>query len=262
MFDNVVSRFGPGLNNTTGLKGGTNGIFSDLYVPDRIGKVHEYSQDFDQYIAGDWTQTLNGGSAALVAGDGGLLALTSAVSVIASIQKLPAAFQLAKGFRAWGLVTTQLDSLLGSTIFGLLNATTTPFTGASQTDGIYFTSAVTTGEISVNVAVGGVISTVDTGAAIVVGSPFTAAFYYDGGVYAAAPNGRIVWQISGAGVSANVRGEILVPASGTIAAFPGAVNITPTLGVSASTAVARVLTTDRIYAAKDRENINATPIFP
>jgi hypothetical protein len=256
MFDNVVSRFSKGANNET-----DQGIFSDLYVQNRVGTIHEYSQDFDQYVAGDWTTTLNGGSSALVAGDGGLLALTSAVSAIASIQKNPADFQLALGFRAWGRIMTQLDSLLGSTIFGLLNATTTPFTGASQTDGVYFTSAVTTGEISLNVAVGGVISTLDTGVAIVVGSPFTASFYYDGGVYAAAPNGRIVFQISGTGVTAKARGEIAVPASGTIAAFPGAVNITPTLGVNASTAVARVLTTDLLYFAKDRANINATPAF-
>lgn len=256
MFDNVVSRFSRGQNNET-----DQGIFSDLYVNNRVGVLHEYSQDFDQYVAGDWTQTLNGGTAALVAGDGGLLALTSAVSVIASIQKNPAGFQLAKNFRTWGRVITQLDSLLGSTIFGLLNATATPFTGASQTDGAYFTSAVTTGEISFNVAVGGVISTVDTGVAIVAGSPFIASFYYDGGVYAAAPNGRVVYQLSGTGVTAKVRGEIAIPASGTIAAFPGAVNITPTLGVNASTAVARVLTTDLLYFAKDRANINATPAF-
>lgn len=255
MLDNVVSRFPKGINNDR-----DQGILSDLYVSNRIGTIHEYPQDFDQYIAGDWTQTLNGGSAALVAGDGGLLALTSAVSVIASIQKNPANFQLAKGFRTWGRVVTQLDSLLGSSIFGLLNVTTTPFTGASQTDGIYFTTAVTTGEISLNVAVGGVISTLDTGVAVVVGSPFNASFYYDGGVYAL-PNGRVIFQLTGAGVTANARGEILVPSSGTITAFPGAVNIAPTLGVNASTAVARVLTTDTLYFAKDRANINVTPAF-
>ena len=256
MFDNVVSRFSKGLNNET-----DQGIFSDLYVNNRVGVLHEFPEDFDKYAAGDWKLTLNGGTSALVAGDGGLHALTSAVSVIASIQKNPANFQLAKGFRAWGRIITQLDSLLGSTIFGLLNATTTPFTGASQTDGVYFTSAVTTGEISFNVAVGSVISTLDTGVAIVAGSPFTASWYYDGGAYAAAPNGRVVFQLSGAGVTAKTRGEIVVPTSGTIAAFPGAVNITPTLGVNASTAVARVLTTDLLYFAKDRANINATPAF-
>jgi hypothetical protein len=228
-----------------------------------LGKVHEYSNDFDTFLgatATDWTETLNGGTAALVAGDGGLLALTSAASVIASIQKNPANFQLALGFRSWGFMGLQLDSLLGSIIAGLLNVTTTPFTGASQTDGVYFTSAVTTGELSLNVAVGGVISTLDTGVHIVAGSPFTAAWYYDGGDYYV-PTGRIVFQVTGAGVSANARGEILVPASGTIAAFPGATNIAPTLGVSASTAVARVLTSDYLYFAKDRANINATPAF-
>ena len=262
MFDNVVTRFGPGLNNETNAKGGSNGLLSDLYVPNRIGKVHEFSIDFDapSYDATDWTQQLNAGTIALVAGDGGLLALTSAVSAITSQELNPANFQLAKGLRTWYKTVVSVDAVLGLTINGLLNATATPFTAGSQTDGAFFLSDAT-GALSFVVAVGGVKTTVAVGASLVAGQFASLGWYYDGGCYAAAPLGRVVYEVTGPGVTATVRGEVAIPASGTIAAFPGAVNIGPVMGVSASTAVARILTVDYVYAAKDRDNINASPNF-
>lgn len=253
MFDLTVSRFPGGLTNTR-----ESGIFSDLFLPDRLPKVHEYPNDFDQFVAGDWTST-GAGTAALAAGDGGLLNVTSPVSTFQSLQKLPAAFQFTKTFRSWGRVVAQLDSLLGTILVGQLNVTATPFTGASQTDGAYFLSTVTTGALNFNIAVGGTITSVSTGVSIVAGSQFSLAYYYDGAVYGPGqPNGRVVWEATGAGVTANVRGEILIAAAST---FPGAVNSTPTLAVNASTAVARVLTVDSVYFVKDRANIFATPIF-
>lgn len=260
MYDNVVTRYGPGLNNTVDIKGGSNGILSDIYVPDRIGKVHEFSYDFDSYAAADWTQQLNAGTIALVAGDGGLLALTSAVSAITSQEDNPASFQLAKGFRTWYRTVFSVDAVLGLTINGLLNATATPFTAGSQTDGAFFLSD-NTGALSFVVAVGGTKLTTAMGVNLVAGQFATLGWYYDGGCYAAAPLGRLVYEASGPGVTAPVRGEVAIPASGTIAAFPGAVNIGAVMGVSASTAVARVLTVDYVYAAKDRQNINVSPTF-
>lgn len=255
MFDNRVTRYTPGLNSST-----DQGIFSDLYLQDRMGKVHEYSNDFDQFVAADWVNT-GAGTAALVAGDGGLLAITSAVSVFQSLQKTPANYQMTKNFRTWFRAQASLDSIVGNILAGLLNVTVTPFTGASQTDGAYFLSVVTTGVLTFNVAAGGVISSVNTGVVLVNAALANLAFYYDGAVYPSAPFGRVVWEVSGPGVSANARGAIAVPAAGTIAAFPGAVNLTPTLAVNAPTAVARLLTVDSLYVAKDRSNINATPAF-
>jgi hypothetical protein len=272
MFDNATTRLYPAMNNVRDTV-----IFSDFPVPDRIDVIHEYPQDFDDYFgpattaaspAGGWTLSGAGGTAALVAGDGGILSVVAAVSTFAAVQKTPAAFPMSKGKRAWFTTQMNVDSVLGLVIAGLLNATATPFTGASQTDGAYFLST-NTGALSFNVAVGGVISSVNilgpTGAAIalVPGAVANAnlSFYYDGGNYAAAPLGRVVWQVDGPGVTANARGEIAIPAAGTIAAFPGAVNLAPIVGVSASTAVARTLLTDKLYAAKDELNILSTPPF-
>jgi hypothetical protein len=253
MFDNTVTRYAKGLNSST-----DQGIFSDLFVQERIAKIHEYPWDFDQYVAGDWTQQLNGGTIALVAGDGGILALTSAVSAITSQEKAPANFQLARGFRAWYQTQLAVDAVLGLVLAGLMNATATPFTAGSQTDGVLFITD-NTGALSVVVAVGGVRLVTAMGVSLVAAQQAKLSFYYDGGVYAAAPNGRVIWEATG--TSANARGSVPIPASGTIAAFPGAVNLGPAMGVSASTAVARVLSVDNVYVAKDRANINATPAF-
>lgn len=255
MLDNAVSRFAPGLNNET-----DQGLFSDFYLPNRISKVHEFSYDFDAYLAADWTQQLNAGTIALVAGDGGLLALTSAASAITSQEDNPPSFQLAKGFRAWYRTLVSVDAVLGLTLNGLLNATATPFTAGSQTDGIIFLSD-NAGALSLVVAVGGTRLVTALGVSLVAGQFANLGWYYDGGVYNSAPLGRIIWEVSGPGVTAKARGEILIPASGTISAFPGAVNLGAVMGVSASTAVARILTVDYVYAAKDRANILATPAF-
>lgn len=256
MFDNTVSRFNPGVTNSR-----DTGLLSDLYVNNRIDRIHEYPQDFDQFVAADWVVT-GAGTAALTAGDGGILLLTTTASTFESVQKTPAAFPMTKGLRSWFTAQVQVDNVLGLLIAGLLNATATPFTGASQTDGAYFLST-NTGALSFNVAVGGVIASVNLGVSLVAGAIANAnlSFYWDGGCYAAAPLGRVVFEASGAGVTANVRGEIAVPASGTIAAFPGAVNLAPIFGVSASTAAVRTAVIDKLYAAKDEVNINATPAF-
>lgn len=253
MFDNTVTRLPGGVSNSR-----ENGILSDLPVNERISKLHEYSNDFDQYVAGDWTQTLNGGTVALTAGDGGLLLITTAVSVLTSIQKNPTDFTFAAARRTWARHQVQLDSLVGVALVGLLNVTTTPFTGASQTDGIYFLSTVTTGALTINYAVAGVIVSQAMGISLVAAQPATLSFYYDGGQYEGDGTDRIVWEATGAGVTASARGSMTVSAT---SAFPGATAVTPTLAVNATTAVARTLTVDSVYFAKDRVNINATPAF-
>lgn len=252
MFDNVVTRDGPGHNSET-----VNEVFSDLYVENRVGKIHEYPQDFDQYIAADYTVTLGGGAAALAAGDGGILSLVTAVSAATLIQKTPANYQLVKAFRAWVHFRAQIDNILGAVVHGLINATAAPFTPANVTDGLYMLTDGT-GAVSFAVAVGGVRTIVAAGVSLVAAAQYSFSAYYDGGCYAAAPNGRVVFQITGAGVSANNRTVIVLPAGTT---FPGAVNLAPVSGVNATTAAARTMLLDLMYVAKDRTNINATPNY-
>jgi len=264
MYDLAVTRHYPGVNNEK-----ESALFSDLYVAHRLGRVHEYPNDFDSYIAGDWTQTLNGGSVALAAGDGGILNLVTAVSASASIQDNPAAMSHTKSFRTWMFGRMAIDNLLGQVIFGLMNATATPFTPASITDGAWFSSAAGTGALSFNVAVGGVITTVAMGVSLVAGQQIQLSAYYDGAIYAAGqPNGRYVAQADQfiAGISSGAA-RVELGAAGTgqagvmPATFPGATNLCYTIAAFASTAAARTLSIDTVYFAKDRININATPPF-
>lgn len=263
MFDNRVTRFAPGQNNVK-----ENGLFSDMFVNDRIGKVHEYVDDFDPYVAANYTLTLGGGAVAAIAGDGGLITLTTAVSAATIVQRAVASFQLAKGFRAWGRFLVSVDSILGATILGLINATAAPFTPANITDGIYLLTDGT-GAVSFVLSVAGVKTTLASGVLLIGGGQFIFEFYYDGACYGAGqPNGRVVYQVANivgvtSGVTANFRGEIGGgnAAQPMPATFPGAVNLAPMVAVNATTAVARVLTVDTIYSAKDRTNINASTPF-
>jgi len=68
----TTSRFPFGITNT--IKTETLGMFG---IPDPT-KFHTFFDDFDRYVAGDWTLTSIGttGTAALADGDGGLLLLT------------------------------------------------------------------------------------------------------------------------------------------------------------------------------------------
>ncbi len=254
MFDNIVTRLRNGLVNARDTE-----TFSDLPVLD-YSKLHDYLDDFDYYTGpvavgttNGYTLSGTGATAALAAGDGGLLNLIGATTgFTASLQRATGNFKTQLGYALWFESIVTLDALGDRLLVGLTDITATPF--AAITDGIYLDSAVTTGELSVNVAVGGVVTTVDTGVQVVAGSPLTFKAYWDGGLYAA-PNGRVVWEVSGAGASAAARGEIAAPAN-----YPGAALLAPIAGIL-GTAGTPTLSVDLLMAVKARINPNATPTF-
>lgn len=260
MFDNTVTRLPNGVVNVR-----ETGIFSDMPVPD-YSVLHDYLDDFDYYTGPVAAGTTNGfaltgtgATAALASGDGGLVNIIGATTgFIAAWQRATANFKMELGKRIWFEALAQLNTLANSTqlIIGLTNITTTPFTAGQLTDGVWLSSDTGgTGILSVNVAVGSVVTTVVTGALLVAATQFTFKWYWDAGVYAAAPNGRIVWELSGAGVTAAVRGEIAAPAN-----FPGATLMSPQVAVK-GTAATPTIGLDLLFCAKDRLNINATPTF-
>ena len=264
MFDTQVTRFYPGATDSR-----DTAIFSDIYALDRTSKLIEYLNDFFDYAgpatattAGGFTLSGTGATAARIAGDSGLLTVVAAASTFGSLQKDLADYVLVPGFRSWFKFIGKLDSLLGNSIAGMVNATATPFSGGSITDGIWFTTDVTTGEIKGNVATAGTVQTVDLGVQIIAGQLYQLAFYHDGEVYNIAPNGRVIFEATTAPTS--LVPAVSVPARGEIApipAFPGSTGLVQTIAVNASTAAARTLTADLFYFSKDRTNINVTPPF-
>lgn len=260
MYDNTVTRLQYGLTNARETE-----LFSDLPVQDYT-KLHDYLDDFDYYTGpvaagttNGFTLTGTGATAAMVAGDGGVVNIIGATTAfIAAWQRATANFKTELGKRTWFEALALLSTLANSTqlLIGLTNITTTPFTAGQLTDGIWLSSDTGgTGILSVNVAVGSVVTTVVTGVTLVANTQFAFRFYWDAGVYAAAPNGRIVWELTGAGVSAPVRGSIAAPAN-----FPGATLMSPLIAVK-GTAGTPTIGLDLLTCVKDRANINATPTF-
>jgi hypothetical protein len=262
MFSNVVTRYGNGINNET-----DQGIFSDLPVLN-FSKVHYYCDDFDYYngpvtatTTNGYTLSGTGGTAAIAALDGGGFNLIGATTgFIATWQRSQGNFQLAAGFPTWFRWSGQMDALTNSEqmIAGLAVVGATPFTSIS--DGIWFSTATGTGEISLNIAQNGTVTTVDTGVAIVAATPLTLSWYYTAGVYPQDPQspspGKIVWEATGGVTGGKARGSVAAPAN-----FPKAATlITPTLGIKA-TAGTPTLTTNLLMAVKMTTNPNATPLF-
>jgi hypothetical protein len=267
VFDNFVTRFYPGATDSS-----PTAIFSDLYALDRTSKLIEYLNDFFDYsgptaagTSGGWILT-GAGSAGLTAGNGGQLLLTSPVSTFQSLQKTPTFLQMASGYRGWGKIIQKLDSLLGNTLTGMVNVTAAPFTGGQITDGVWFTTDVTTGQVKGNIATAGTVQTVDLGVQIIAGQFYQLAWYYDGEVYSS-PTGKVIFEV----ITAPNNGGVVPPTAGVtasarasitpIAANPAATLLAPIIAVNASTAVARNLTTDLFYVSQDRTPINQTPPF-
>lgn len=253
MFDNSVTRMANGLTNLR-----DTALFSDMPVNQRI-KLHEYTQDFDQYIAADFTTIATGaGTVALSAGNRGSLLLTNSAALndLIGIQKTPAAWSLSLGLRNWLTFTLNTDSPLADGIGGLYNTTSTPFTAGQITDGMYV--SIIAGVMTLNLAANSVI----TSKSIPLVAPvFSLAsigqisLYWDGGIYASAPNGRVIAEISGSVTPARV--SLAAPAN-----FPrNTINLAPAVVIRNSTAAARSAVIDLLYLAQDRLSPLATPPF-
>lgn len=272
MFDNSVTKLG-NVQGGGGVNSDTPTSFFSDYALGTPNRYHTYFNDFDTYAAGDWTvTTVTSGSPtqALVATQGGVLALTNTTGTTDStvLQLKVASFQLVGstssvgGLRNWGSFLVKVSSTAPSLFLGLINTTTTP--SASVTDGIYLTNVGTALTASI-VANSGTPQTLTatTGAlpTLVAGQYFRFSWYYDGGVYSAGGQtgpqyGRVTFELSGAGVSANWRNEIACGST-----FPFTTLLNPTMQLLNTTGVASVLSVDSVFVSQDRGTILATPSF-
>jgi hypothetical protein len=271
MYDVQVSRTQFGWNNTRDTE-----LFSDQPVDDWT-KNHNFYNDFDDYFGPANTggsTTTNGytlvaggaapnATAALANGDGGILTVSQTVATannFAVLQK-QGHFVPRAGLRMFQRQLVSVDNVLGLLLSGMTNVTATPFTGGSITDGVWF-SSTSAGVLSINVAVGGVVTTTACGVSLISGNYAALGWYWDGGIYAGAPNGRIVWECAPppfpltSGLTAPARGSIPSPAN-----FPGATLLSFLTAVQSSSAVARSFNVDYWYALKDRVNALQTPPF-
>lgn len=231
---NEVTRFPGGVNNSR-----LDTIFSSMPFNDPT-KFHAVDEDFDYFVAGDWTitETQAGATQALVAGDGGQIALVNSAADddVNQIQKLPAAFLPVIGKRLFMKCRFSVSDLVDSDVaIGIVNASADATVLANSVDGIFFLKADNANSVSIfcrqDNAAGSVTAVVG---ALVAGFNDLDA-YYDGG-------DRLYFALNGA-----VVGSLAVSA----AVFPNAIT-TITASLKNGAAAAKTLTVDRIFVAQER----------
>jgi hypothetical protein len=198
---------------------------------------HSYENDFNTYVAGDWTITVVGSSTpALTAGDGGLLAITTSASSgdSAFLQKTIASFTFETGKPAWFAARFKVSTLATTAVIGLQVIDTTPL---DVTDGIYFLSTTATGAVTgicrKNASTGSTSAAVGT----LVADTFTEfAWYWDGKDTVAFYQDKVLKN----------------SVTGVAASYLPDTTCTMSFGIQTDSANARTMTVDYIAVAKSR----------
>ncbi len=149
-------------------------------------EANYYFNDFNTYAAGDWTvTTVNSGTSALQAANGGSLLLTTGATGtnFQGNTLVPASFSITPGYKAWFAINVTLaDTTLPSFVIGM-----TKGGPSAPTDGIYFTKAASSQSVSAVIRASSTsstitgIATLPTAAAITPAVPtFSLGWFYDG----------------------------------------------------------------------------------
>ena len=225
----MTTRFTNGL--TTATKGSPLGEF---LLPD-ITKAHIFMDDFDTYTAANWTVTEVGvATQALTDGDGGLLLITNAAADNDSSfsQKVGESFLLETGKKAWFDCRFKVSDATQSEIaIGLQITDTAPL---DVTDGVFFLK--TDGSTAINMRV----EKDDTATSTTATSVFVyytfirLSFYYDG-------KSKVEMFVNGVKEGTSVTTNL-----------PDDEELTISYGLRNGEAVAKTMTVDYIFAAKER----------
>lgn len=228
--------------------------------------AHQYSNDFDTYVAGDWTVTLVGtGTQALAAGLGGRLLVSNTAGATDStvMQKTPAGFNIptaspspTTGKQTFFKFQGQLSAVTADTFFcGLAQAGATSI--ASITNGIYIAKANGQAGLTLNVVAASSTTTVAFPASCVLtaATDFELGFMVDAyGNVAGFWNPTTGWStpISAANLAAGTqtRGYACALYAPTMPA--AATLVSPIFGLTNTSAVANTMQVDYIFASNDR----------
>lgn len=225
----MTTRFINGL--TTAAKESTLGQF---ILPD-MTKAHIYWEDFDYYLAANWTVTEVGvATQALANGDGGLLLVTNAAADNDSSfsQKVGESFSFETGKKAWYEIKFKTSDATQSDIVVGLQITDT--TMLDVTDGIFFIKGDGAATVDFVVEKNNTATTTLSVATLADDTNIRLGFYWDGvdSIYIYV-DGVLV------GKSADTN-------------LPDDEDLTVSFGIQNGEAVAKTLTIDYILAAKER----------
>lgn len=230
MADISNTRFPFGLTNVSEANS-----LADLGMPSPT-KFHSYMEDFDYYVAGDWTvtETDAGATQALTDGDGGLLLVTNtaADNDLVGIQKKGESFRFASGKKLFFEARFKVsDATQSDLAIGLQITDTTPL---DITDGVFFIKADGSTSVSFSVEKNNTATTTASVATMANDTFITLGFNYDGGsVMEYCVNGVV----AGTSVTTNL---------------PDDEDLAISFALQNGEAVAKTMTVDYIFVAKER----------
>jgi hypothetical protein len=230
MADTINTRFPFGLTNVS-----ESNSLADLGMPSPT-KFHSYMEDFDYYVAGDWTvtETDAGATQALTDGDGGLLLVTNtaADNDLVGIQKKGESFRFAAGKKLFFEARFKVsDATQSDLTIGLQITDTTPL---DITDGVFFIKADGSTSVSFLVEKNNTATTTTAVATMADDTFITLGFNYDGGsVMEYCVNGVV----AGTSVTTNL---------------PDDEDLAISFALQNGEAVAKTMTVDYIFVAKER----------
>lgn len=225
----MTTRFPNGL--TTAAK---NKPMGDFILPDPMS-VHMFMDDFDHYVAADWTVTETGvATQALTDGDGGLLLITNAAADndASFSQKVGESFLFEAGKKLWFDCRFQVnDATESDVVIGLQITDTTPL---DVTDGVFFLKSDGAATVDFLVEKNNTATTTSSVATMANATNIRLSFYYDG---------KTAIKIFADGVHV---------ATSVTTNLPDDEALTVSFGIQNGAAAAKTMTLDYIFVAKER----------
>lgn len=228
------TRFANGVTNVT--KSNVLGQFKSIDPT----LNHQFFDDFDTYNASDWTVTEVGtATQALTDEDGGVLLITNSATDDDSSfsQKVGESFLMQSGKKAFFKARFKIsDATQSDAIIGLQITDTTPL---DVTDGIFFRKDDGDANLDFIVEKDDTATTVEAITTLSDDTYITVAFFYNG-------DDQIRYY---AGVNSN-NPELLGDVATTN--LPDDENLTVSFGIQNGEAVAKTMSIDYVFAAKER----------
>ncbi len=137
-----------------------------------------YENDFNTYLASDWTVTaVGGGTSALTSALGGALLLSTGGTSGNNQGNVLATSSVAftPGYQTWFSINILQTTLVPNFIVGLIAGTS-----ASPTSGVYFTRATTSANINAVINKAGTSTTITTVTTMAINTAISLGIYYDG----------------------------------------------------------------------------------
>jgi hypothetical protein len=198
-------------------------------------KSHVYMNDFDHFVAGDWTFTKTGaGTTALTNVDGGALLITNAAADDDAVfgQKVGESFKFVSNKKLFYKTRFKVsDATQSDLIMGLIITDTTPL---ANSDGVYFSKADGSASVSFSVNKNGTATTKTSVATLVADTFVELAFYYNG-------VDAIEYAVNGVKIG-----------TAAVTNLPDDEDLTITFGIQNGEAVAKTMTIDYIFVSKER----------